>query len=114
MLAQGGARSRKIAAVATFAGGSAWAMARDIAEGFVLVTERTYQRFDAGQLDKLGFELERGLRDMRGEAVDIEDVQAVQQKNRKLSRLTSAITMLRSHQQRRFRGGGRPQFDGNA
>jgi hypothetical protein len=88
-------------------------MAKDVAEGYVLVTERTFMRFEAGQLDQLAFELERALRDQRGEAVDIEDVQAVQQKNRKLSRLTGAITMLRGYQQRRFRGGIRP-FDGKA
>ena len=84
-------------------------MARDIAEGFLLVTDRTFQRFEAGQLDQLAFELDRAT---RGEAVDLEDVQAVQQKNRKLSRLTSALTMLRSHQQRRFRAGLTPKFDG--
>ena len=87
-------------------------MARDIAEGFLLVTDRTFQRFEAGQLDQLAFELDRATRDQRGEAVDLEDVQAVQQKNRKLSRLTSALTMLRSHQQRRFRAGLTPKFDG--
>jgi hypothetical protein len=86
-------------------------MAKDVAEGYVLITERTFHRFDAGQLDQLGFELERALRDQRGEPVDAEDPQAVQQKNRKLSRLTGAITMLRGHQQRRFRPGV-PKFDG--
>jgi len=100
--------------MASFPGGSAWAMAKDIAEGYLLINERTYRRFDAGQLEKLGFELERALREQRGEVVDVEDVQAVQQKNRKLSRLTGAITMLRSHQQRRFRGGGLPKFDGRS
>ena len=87
-------------------------MARDVAEGFVLVTDRTFQRFDAGQLDQLAFELDRALRGERGEAVDVEDIQAVQQKNRKLSRLTGALTMLRAHQQRRFRAGAVQKFDG--
>jgi len=87
-------------------------MAKDIAEGYVLVTDRTFQRFGQADLDKLGFELERALRDVRGEQPDLEDIAAVQQRNRKLSRLTSAATMLRSHRERRFRRGVQPKFDG--
>jgi hypothetical protein len=98
--------------MANFPGGSAWAMAKEVADGVVLVTERTFQRFDAGQLEKLAFELDRALRDARGEAVALEDIQAIQLKNRKLSRLTGALTMLRSYQQRRFRQGVSPKFDG--
>ena len=53
--------------MANFSGGSACAMAKDIAEGFLLVTERTYQRFEPAQLDQLAFELDRALRDIRGD-----------------------------------------------
>lgn len=89
-------------------------MAKEVAEGVILITERSFQRFEAGQLEKLVFELDRALRDARGEAVELENIQAIQQKNRKLTRLNSALTMLRSYQQRRFRHGVRPKFDGNA
>lgn len=98
--------------MATFSGGSAWAMAKDIAEGYVLVTDRTFQRLGQGEIDKLAFELERALRDVRGEQPDLDDLAAVQQRNRKLSRLTGAATMLRSHRERRFRRGDQPKFDG--
>jgi hypothetical protein len=99
--------------MASFPGGSAWAMAKDIAEGFVLVTERTFARFERPQLDQLAFELDRALREVRGEAVPLEDLAALQVKNRKLTRLTGALSMLKSFVQRRFRHGER-QFDGNA
>lgn len=99
--------------MASFPGGSAWAMARDIAEGFVLVTERTFARFERSQLDQLAFELDRAMREVRGEAVPLEDLAAIQVKNRKLTRLTGALSMLKSFVQRRFRHGER-QFDGNA
>jgi len=89
-------------------------MAKDIAEGFVLVTDRTWARFEPGQLEKLGFELERALREARGEQPPLEDLAAVQIRNRKITRLTGAVTMLRAHQQRRFRGVGKPKFDGHA
>jgi hypothetical protein len=99
--------------MSVFSGGSAWAMAKDVAEGFLLVTERTFRRFDAGQHEQLAFELDRALRESRGIQVDPNDLDAVKQKNRRLSRLNGALTMLRSSQQRRFRRGDRPGFDGN-
>jgi hypothetical protein len=100
--------------MASFPGGSAWAMAKDVAEGYLLVTERTFVRYDRPQLDQLVFELDRALREVRGEAVPLEDLAAIKVKNRKISRLTGAMTMLKSFIQRRFRYGDRPTFDGNA
>jgi len=92
--------------VGNFSGGSAYAMAKDIAEGYVLVTERTYQRLAAGELDQLGFELDRALRDVRGSQPSLEDQAALQIRNRKISRLTGALSMLRAFQARfRPRGG---------
>ena len=90
-----------------FTGGSAYAMAKDIAEGYVLVTERTYQRLAAGELDQLGFELDRALRDVRGSQPSLEDQAALQIRNRKISRLTGALSMLRAFQAR-FRPRGSP------
>jgi len=86
--------------VGNFSGGSAFAMAKDIAEGFVLVTERTYQRLAAGELEQLAFELDRALREIRGSQPALDDQAALQQRNRKISRLTSALSILRSYQTR--------------
>jgi len=87
--------------MAVFPGGSAYAMVKDIAEGYLLVTERTYARFAKPELDQLLFELDRALRDVRGSQPAIDDLAAVQQRNRKIQRLNSAIFMLRGHRQRR-------------
>jgi hypothetical protein len=100
--------------VAGFPGGSAWAAAKDIGEGYVLVTERTFGRYDQGQLEKLAFELDRALREVRGEQPPLDDLDAVQLRNRKIVRLKGALSMLRSYQQRRFRRSVKPGFDGNA
>lgn len=75
-------------------------MAKDIADGFLMVTERTYQRFESAQLDQLAFELERAQRDIRSVLSATDDTATVQQRNRKLQRLTQAITMLRGVQAR--------------
>ncbi len=88
-------RLRYDRAVANFSGGSAFAMAKDIAEGYLLVTERTYQRFEPAQLDQLAFEMERAQRDIRGDLSATDDMATIQQRNRKLQRLTQAISMLR-------------------
>lgn len=89
-----------------FSGGSAYAMAKDIAEGYLMVTERTYQRLAPGELDQLGFEIDRSLRDIRGNQPSLEDQAALQLRNRKISRLNGALTMLRAFQARsRSRGG---------
>ena len=81
-----------------FPGGSAYAMAKDIAEGFLLVTERTYFRLQPGELDQLAFEMDRATRDIRADQPAIDDLPAVKTRNRKLQRLTGAMSMLRSVQ----------------
>ena len=42
-------------------GGSAWSMTRDIADGFVAVTERTYKQLSVAQMNQLGHEIEQAL-----------------------------------------------------
>lgn len=87
-----------------FAGGSPWAMARDIGAGFVLVTDRTLQRMSRPEIEKLAFELERCLRDVRGlPTADLETAD-LQRRNRRLLKLTSAQRVLRAHLMKRKGG----------
>ncbi len=90
--------------MASFPGGSAWAMAKDIAEGYLICTDRTFLRFSAGELDQLAFELDRMQREVRGNQPALDDLPAIKLRNRKLQRLTGATTMLRGAQQRARRG----------
>lgn len=80
-----------------FPGGSAYAMARDVAGGFLLVTERTFKNLTRADLDQLAFEIDRHTRELRGEQPDLEDIPAIQLRQRKIQRLTSALMMLRSY-----------------
>jgi hypothetical protein len=84
-----------------FSGGSAWAMTRDIAEGYLLVTERTFQRMSRPDLDQLTFEIDRHLREVRGEQPPLDDIPALQRRNRKIQRLNSAMVVVRSYKQKR-------------
>jgi hypothetical protein len=83
-----------------FMGGSAWAMSQQIADGFILVSERTYKRLERGELDKLGFEMDKLLREVRAVQIPLEDIQGLQHKNRKCSRLMGALSQLRQYQLR--------------
>ena len=83
-----------------FMGGSAWAMAQQIGDGFILVSERTYKRLDRGELDKLGFEMDKLLREVRAVQVPLDDIPGIQHKQRKASRLMGAISQLRQYQMR--------------
>lgn len=87
--------------MASFPGGSAYAMVRDIAEGYFLVTERTFTRFDRGDLGQIQFEIDRYMREVRGDQPALDDMAAIQKRNRKIQRLNTALVVLRSYQQRR-------------
>lgn len=85
----------------SFSGGSAWAMARDIGEGFVLVTERTFQRMQAREIESLSFEIQRYLRDIRGKQSPTDPMAEIQKRNRRIQKLNAALAVLRAFQSRR-------------
>jgi len=86
-----------------YMGGSAPAMAAQIAEGYTLLTAVQLKRLTDPEMDQLLFELEKTLRDARGESVDLEDIPALQVRNRKLSRVQNAIMQINMAVQRRRR-----------
>jgi hypothetical protein len=86
-----------------FPGGSAFAMARDIAEGYTLVTERTFRSLTAADLEKLSFEMDRHMRELRGDQPPLDDIPAIQLRNRRIQRLNQAMLVLRN-----FRGRQKP------
>jgi hypothetical protein len=81
-------------------GGSAYAMAHQISEGYVLVTERTFKGLAASDLQQIGFEIEKLLKSLRGEQPPSDDHPALQARHRKIQRLTSCRTQLQSYRQR--------------
>jgi len=89
--------------MAGFPGGSAWAMARDIAEAHVLVTERTFVRLKNHEMDKLQFEIDRRLRSIRGNQPALDATSELQLRHRRMQRLNGALMMMRAYLQRRRR-----------
>lgn len=78
-------------------GGSAFGYARDIGEGYQVVTERSFKGLTRPEMDQLAFEIDRALREVRGEQVPSDDLAMIQAKNRKIQRLNGALMMMRSY-----------------
>jgi hypothetical protein len=87
-----------------YMGGSAPAMAGQVADGYTLITTVQLKRLLDPELDQLQFELEHILRDLRGEAVDLSDVPALQARNRKIARISGAIQQINAMRARRRHG----------
>jgi hypothetical protein len=75
-------------------------MTRDVAEGYVLLTERSFKTLTRGDLDQLAFEIDRHLRELRGDQPALDDMAAIQLRQRRMQRLNGALMMLRSYRQR--------------
>jgi len=85
----------------TFQGGSAPAMARQICDGYSLVSQVSLKRLTLDQMVSLEFELDKRLRETRSEVVAAEDQQATQARNRRISRIDGALRILRHTMQLR-------------
>ncbi|MBZ0111719.1 MAG: hypothetical protein K8J08_04590 [Thermoanaerobaculia bacterium] len=79
----------------TFQGGSAFGMAQQIGNGNVLVTERTFKSMSRPEVEKLRFELDKLQREVRSEQPGLTDTVAIQDRQRRLTRLRNCLIMLR-------------------
>lgn len=79
-------------------------MARDVGEGYILLNTTTLRRLVGDELKQLRFEVERILTTLRAEQPPVDDTLAIQARNRKISRLNGAVTMINNqmHSTRRL------------
>jgi hypothetical protein len=80
-------------------GGSAVAMAGQISEGFILLSPATLKGYTAGDLTSLRVELERLQREARSVVPPQDDAPANQVRNRKITRINSAIQVVNQKMQ---------------
>jgi hypothetical protein len=80
-----------------YLGGSAYAMAKDVGEGYVLLSAVLLKRMNSDELKQLRFEIEKILTTIRSEQYPFDDNNAIQTRNRKLSRLNSAVSMINGY-----------------
>ena len=83
-----------------FIGGSAYAMAHDIGDGYVSVTDRTFKPFSAAEIRQLTFEIERYLRELRGSQTATDEMELVRKRNRVIARLNTANMIVRLYRQK--------------
>ncbi len=83
-----------------FMGGSAYAMSRDIAEGLVLLNTSLLKKFSDAELAQLRHQLQRVQKDVRAEQPPLDDIQAIQKRGRKISRINSALLVLETLRKR--------------
>ncbi len=70
-----------------------------------MVAAPMLKRMEAQQLDQLLFELDKNLRGTRADIVALDDQKAMQDRNRRISRIEGAIRVVKgSLQEKRRRG----------
>jgi hypothetical protein len=80
--------------MANFMGGSAPAMANQVAEGFILLSANSLKGFTPGDLNLLRTELDKLAREARSEVPPPDDALANQGRNRRIARLNSAMQVV--------------------
>lgn len=86
--------------MANFIGGSAYAMVTGVADGYHAVTERTFRTMSRSEMDLFAQELDKHLREIRGEQAPLEDIPAIQHRSRRIQRLNNALMILRAYRQK--------------
>lgn len=71
-------------------------MARDIGEGFILLSPVSLRKFEPSDFAQLLAEVEKLARETRGENPAGDDTQEIQKKNRKLQRLSQAQMVIQA------------------
>ncbi len=85
----------------TFIGGSAFSMSKEIMEGYILISPNSLKKFSNPEMQTLQLELEKLQRELRSEQIQVDNVEAVKKKNRRIQRITSALTTIKNVMQSR-------------
>jgi len=87
--------------MSNFIGGSAYAMVRDISEGYIITSELTFKKFQSSDIVTFLLESDRLLREIRASQVATDDVQGAQTRQRRLQRVQQAITIANAVRSKR-------------
>jgi hypothetical protein len=78
----------------------AWKVASDLTEGYLTLNSVMLKKYAPQELVALQAELDRAAREIRGTVVPQDDLDASQKRNRKLLRISQAITILNASRTR--------------
>ena len=82
--------------MANWMGGSAPAMASQVADGYILLSAANLRGFLPAELTTFRLELEKALRNTRAEVPPADDALANAARNRKIGRLSSALQIVQN------------------
>ncbi|MFN7972457.1 MAG: hypothetical protein U0166_08920 [Acidobacteriota bacterium] len=86
-----------------FAGGSAYAMANQICEGYSTLSAVSVRRYTDAELGQLRLELDKIVTTLRAEVIPEGEMEKVKARNRKVSRVNQATLVLQNHLQKKNR-----------
>ena len=75
-------------------GKSIAAIAKDVAEGYLFLNPLVLKKLEPSAYKRLHHELKKAQNEIRGENFPLHDTQAIRQRNMRLQRLHSALTIL--------------------
>ena len=87
-----------------YMGGSAYAMANSLMEGYLLPSPMTLKRLSMEELRALQFELEKLAKEQRSVVPDQNDTLALQKRNQKILKLNQATMVINNFLQLRQKG----------
>ncbi len=76
-------------------------MARDISEGYTSLNRAGLKKYTVGDLKTIKANLETVLREIRSEQLDLDDQQAIKNKNMRMSRINQTMIVINSYAKRR-------------
>jgi hypothetical protein len=87
--------------MSVYLGGSAYNMVRELADGYIIVTERTFKQYKPQELTDFQMDAERYLREVRGNQPVATDLEGTQKRQRRMQRLQQAITTVNAVRSRK-------------
>lgn len=87
-----------------FMGGSSYAMATSLMEGYIIPSPTNLKRLTIEEMRELLFEVEKLLRELRAEIVDPNDFMTIKKRNQKIMKLQSAQNVISNHLQLKIKG----------
>lgn len=93
-----------------FIGGSAFSMAGQVSEGFLLLNAHHLKRMTPNDIREFKFEMEKLLNDIRSEQPPLHEIDLLRKRNRRISRLNNALLVVNAHLQQMKRPGATPNI----
>jgi hypothetical protein len=82
--------------MSVFVGGSAYNMVRDVADGFINVSERTFRKYGPREFAEFAQEVNRFLTEVRSNQPALNETEAIQKRQLRMRRLQQALTIAAS------------------